>query len=238
MNVAWECDMSGNDKLVLLALADWANEDGVCWPSISKLCFKTRASERTVQSIIRRLVEDGQVTREERPGHGSLYKVHPRNSCTPADSAPPQDLPPTPAKVAPNTFKKHQNPPLPPLRAERGQARKGKGISQPREPICKDMDGECALAAAFRERALNTIGEGVYRNLIQPCEVVSVGSGLLLRAPSEMLCEVLLRRQHELSALAKSAGFTGFRIEAVPKGNRLPVRQSPSSPSRQSGGWQ
>ena len=72
MNIAWESEMSGNDKLVLLALADWANDDGYCWPSIPKLCFKTRASERTVQSIIKRLVDAGHVTRQERPGRGCM----------------------------------------------------------------------------------------------------------------------------------------------------------------------
>lgn len=53
---------TGNDRLVLLAIADRANDEGTdAWPSIETLAGKTRASESTVKRSIRRLVELGEL---------------------------------------------------------------------------------------------------------------------------------------------------------------------------------
>jgi hypothetical protein len=53
MTWAWKHSRaSGTDLLVLLALADWSNDGGFSWPSITVLAKKTRVSERTVQRSI------------------------------------------------------------------------------------------------------------------------------------------------------------------------------------------
>lgn len=60
MHSVWEgAPYKGGDLLVLLALADQANSDGICWPSVASLATKTRMSERHVQKVIRRLQSDG-----------------------------------------------------------------------------------------------------------------------------------------------------------------------------------
>ena len=51
-----------SDRFVLLALADYANDDGECWPSIAGLMAKTCMSERGVQTVLRRLVAGGFVS--------------------------------------------------------------------------------------------------------------------------------------------------------------------------------
>lgn len=48
--------------LVLLALADWADDDGICWPKISQLEVKTRQSERSVQYALAQLLKDGAIS--------------------------------------------------------------------------------------------------------------------------------------------------------------------------------
>jgi hypothetical protein len=108
MAEAWKLDLEPACKLVLLALADWANDDGLCWPSVNQLRTKCGVSERTVQAAIRKLCGAGFLSRDENPGKGVFYTVHPRKSCTPAKSAPPQNLRQTPAKSAPNTTNTHQ----------------------------------------------------------------------------------------------------------------------------------
>lgn len=100
MTAVWEIDLPASDKLVLLALADCANDEGGCWPSMATLVKKCSKGERTVQASIKSLVDGGHITREERPGKGCFYTVHPRNNCAPAKSAPPQKLTKTPAKSA------------------------------------------------------------------------------------------------------------------------------------------
>lgn len=90
MSAVWErSDISSTQKLVLLALADWANDEGLCWPSIDRLAQKTGMAGRSVQRIIRDLEQIGLVKRDEVAGKGNRYWVltpltdcHPRHSVT------------------------------------------------------------------------------------------------------------------------------------------------------------
>jgi Helix-turn-helix domain len=45
------------ELLVLLALADHARDDGLCWPSMRTIAKKARLEERSAQRIVRRLIE-------------------------------------------------------------------------------------------------------------------------------------------------------------------------------------
>lgn len=103
MSKVWDQDLPSTDKLVLLALADWSDDQGRCWPSIAQLKEKCGLSERSVQTIIQRMVKAGHLSRQEIVGKGVKYHVHPRSKCTPANSAPPQETADTPAAAAPNT---------------------------------------------------------------------------------------------------------------------------------------
>ena len=80
MDMVWQnaTDLQGNDLLVMLALADWANEQGACWPSVPKLAEKARVAERTVRYIIRRLEERGYIQIEEQRGrnHTNQYLLN------------------------------------------------------------------------------------------------------------------------------------------------------------------
>jgi len=100
------------ERLVMLALADHAGEDGTCYPSIRRLCERTGMSERTVQGHIKKLTQAGYLTVAANAGRGlaNLYHVNPTPAesaggkiCTPAKSAPPppQNLRLTPAESAP-----------------------------------------------------------------------------------------------------------------------------------------
>ena len=100
MSLAWEIVLPASDKLVLLALADYANDDGGCWPSMATLARKCSKGERTIQGAIKSLVEAGHMSRKETPGKGCHYTIHPRSNCAPAESAPPQKTAQTPAESA------------------------------------------------------------------------------------------------------------------------------------------
>lgn len=69
MSLVWErAPYAEGTLLVLLALADWADDGGFSWPSIDGLAHKSRLQRRRVQYIIRKLKSDGFLEIEEGGG--------------------------------------------------------------------------------------------------------------------------------------------------------------------------
>lgn len=101
MSAIWELPMLPTDKLVMLALADCANDEGHCWPSIATIARKSGASERSVQRAIRRAEEAGLLHREEVIGKGCKYNIDPRHCVTPVKVSPMSQCHPTPDTVSP-----------------------------------------------------------------------------------------------------------------------------------------
>lgn len=116
MSACWPLQgMSPAQKAVLISLADQANDDGYCWPSVGTIAKRTCLSERAVQGAIKWLQSANLMTASERNGTSSVYRLTPAayappqemrpaaNAPTPAASAPPppQMLRPTPADAAP-----------------------------------------------------------------------------------------------------------------------------------------
>ena len=66
MNWAWGRQLKPTAKLVLISLADAADDQGVCWPSVPTLARKCCTSTRTVQRILGELVEAGLLRAEPR----------------------------------------------------------------------------------------------------------------------------------------------------------------------------
>lgn len=107
--------MSPAQKSVLISLADQANDDGYCWPSVGTIAKRTCLSERAVQGAIKWLQSVKLMTANERNGTSSVYRLTPAayappQEMRPADAAPrgagnapppPQMLRPTPADAAP-----------------------------------------------------------------------------------------------------------------------------------------
>jgi hypothetical protein len=78
MSAIWEeADVSGAKLLVLLALADYANDNGICWPGVEALAKKARVSERYVRELLGGLESNGYIIRELNTGpYGvNTYKV-------------------------------------------------------------------------------------------------------------------------------------------------------------------
>lgn len=142
-----------SDMLVLLALADQANDEGVCWPAVSSVARRARLSPRAVQKILARLAAAGHITITNRLGgragktSTSTYRVHPiacpqraaekearlaRQAAGNAPATPPTDEPELPLLSDPSSEKKTGEPrsPVPPPRVN-GRADTG-------EPACID----------------------------------------------------------------------------------------------------
>ncbi|MDP5858584.1 helix-turn-helix domain-containing protein [Pseudomonas aeruginosa] len=168
MSACWPLQgMSPAQKAVLISLADNANDEGVCWPSVAKIAERTCLSERAVQQAIKVLNECKALSIEARQGRSTMFtvtpaafappqKVHPRRKCTPAASAPtpadaapppPQDLHPTPADAAPRTvIEPTREPSGNLLPADSGQP----DAERDRQQACRAIWS--AYAAAYQHR--------------------------------------------------------------------------------------
>lgn len=69
MNEVWSfAGPVGSSRLVLLALADNANDQGVCWPSVHTIAIKAGMTERNAQNVLQELIQDGWVVRNIQAG--------------------------------------------------------------------------------------------------------------------------------------------------------------------------
>jgi Helix-turn-helix domain len=89
MNEIWALDLTPSEKLLLLAMADHANDAGTrVYPSIERLVWKTGLGERTVYRTMRILEGDGIVVKEAQGG-GRGKTTHYRLVLEKADKQPP-----------------------------------------------------------------------------------------------------------------------------------------------------
>jgi len=122
LNTVWNASKSRlGSRLVMLALADYADERGHSFPSINKLMQKTALSERGVQESIKDLVDIGELTVKPNAGPNgvNIYCIIPPQNMRPADSdprtecgSPPQILRKTPANSAPKPSGTTKEPPI------------------------------------------------------------------------------------------------------------------------------
>jgi hypothetical protein len=153
MNWVWaNSPTSGNERLVLLALADACSRDdgSGCWPSAATIARKANISGRTVRRVINRLEADGHLIVHRgggRAGSTNSYTVvtggrvihSPGQNVPPdrlsggdtGDRPPPTELcPGTPdTAVSPDPPKNHQRTAAPP------------GEARPAATVVSDNDG-------------------------------------------------------------------------------------------------
>ena len=115
-----------SDVLILLALADWADDDGACYPSMQAISKKARLSDRTVQKRLSDLEEAGLVTRFVRVGRGrsNLYRLHLDRIAAWEPPQKPSDETPSPpvAVEKPEAASGYSSPETPKLTTENPEA--------------------------------------------------------------------------------------------------------------------
>lgn len=72
---AWRVPCAPTAKLVLVALADRANEAGECFPSSRDIIERTGLAERTIRLALRELEAMGALRSEFRAGRSTIYVV-------------------------------------------------------------------------------------------------------------------------------------------------------------------
>lgn len=63
---AFDQDLKPTPKIILLALADYANDSGECWPGINSLCEKAGVTRSTLKRNLQILENDSVIVRLER----------------------------------------------------------------------------------------------------------------------------------------------------------------------------
>jgi hypothetical protein len=85
MAYVWDhSQQTGTNLLMMLAIADMANDAGRCWPTMDRLAQKCRMERRQAQYLIKHLVEVGELLVEHGRGRGypSIYVVKGAAECT------------------------------------------------------------------------------------------------------------------------------------------------------------
>lgn len=89
---AWGAKVhSASQRLMLLAIAKYADEDCMAFPSVESLCADTCLNEKTAYKVLKELKELGVLTVEKRPTcNGNLYRIvhvgNPENGSTESGS--------------------------------------------------------------------------------------------------------------------------------------------------------
>ena len=81
LNLAWQVEgLTASEKLVLVALADRADDAGSCWPSLADIARRCCISGRFVRVALRSIEAAGHVTTQRcaGPKGANLFRVHPR----------------------------------------------------------------------------------------------------------------------------------------------------------------
>lgn len=109
-------------KLVLLSLADQANNEGWCWPSQAHTAKRCMISDRQLRTWLSRLEEQGLIEVHKRSGKSDMYRV-----LTPeADFHPPR-----------KSTSAHPGSPLPTNHKEPSKNQSSDTVSQkPKCPYC------------------------------------------------------------------------------------------------------
>ncbi len=103
MTAVWRLHLSAFDKLVLLSLADIADDQGRCYPSIMTLAEKCGMVDRSVRRSIERLEGIGRLRREMRSGRSTVYHITPDTESPLTQSQSCQKVTPDSLSVTPDT---------------------------------------------------------------------------------------------------------------------------------------
>lgn len=177
-------------KAVLMSMADNANDEGVCWPSVGYIVMRTCAGERTVQDAIKWLIKHGAITVSRRTGRSTVYTI------TPAKFAPPQDSHLRGANAAPRTvIEPKEEPSL---------------KDSPRPPEGATGRGRKKNSVTFKTfvDACQASGEkviGDYQPVLDYCEKAKL--------PAEFvnLCWAEFKRRHLPGGTAEGKRYTDWR---------------------------
>jgi len=195
----------GVDKLVLMSMADRADEAHCCYPSISRLTFDTELNRKTVQGAISRMVECGLILdtgkRKGRTGQVKVYQL-----VGVPDRYNPAQVKPVPRANAPINGSLTKNRPedsavITPVQPQIGN-----------EPI----KGIVSIAAS-KEPVYGVVKEPIYGLVKQPIYGLQNLSVESTKEPTSLKKQKLTKEKFE-SEKPKTEKYKGIELINLPDG--------------------
>lgn len=221
MTAVWKIEgLTTGQKMVLLSLADNANDDGVCYPSIPQIAKRCSQSEGGTIKIIKFLEKSGYLSKTTRPGKKTWYRLTiERGKPLTSDDPSPEMTPhlrcsnPSPEMTTPTTPIKNnrQEPSLVRARAREGTGEKKKSFTLPDWIPPQDWDEYEEMRRLIRKPMTNGAREKAVRRLD-----TLRGQG---HDPSSVLQQSVFNSWQGLFAIKHD------RLETGGQGNRQPIPQ-------------
>jgi hypothetical protein len=207
MNWAWRQVLKPVSRLVLMALADAADDKGVCWPSIATLAAKCDLSTRTIRRSIQYLVARDLLLVEQRHRRdgscsSNRYRLQLRGgdnvspAPVPRDRAPgPEGQCPSDVRVIPITTNRTVNQ-SPPLQETADSAAASKSVACGGGDL-SGLEYPKGLSAVERQEAANKLA-GLSTDLAQQLLdelTASISAGTIRTTPLAYLRGLIKRAQ-------------------------------------------
>ncbi|EON13422.1 helix-turn-helix domain-containing protein [Pandoraea sp. SD6-2] len=225
MSQCWPLEgMSIAQKAVLISLADNANDQGVCWPSIATIARRVCASDRAVQNAIKWLESAKVVAANRANGRHTSYTLTPAAYSPPKEmhpegNAPAKQIHPTPAGDSGDPRTGFGGPPneVPTNRKEPSVNRKGTVIG----------DGDAAAGVSSADSAeddgkpltiKDLVDEGIPRQIAKDWMAVRKGKKQTALTPTAWAA---VKREADKAGItvtaavthAVEAGWAGFKAK-------------------------
>lgn len=127
MSRVWDSSQhKGTKLLLLLAIADYTNDEGYAWPSIPTLAKKLRMSERYVQVAIRQLIKSKElkISYKSRGGSSNTFQVTVKEKPT-VRRASPRGIPHREARLTETVRRASPNPSRTVIKSPKGDLLRG-----------------------------------------------------------------------------------------------------------------
>jgi Helix-turn-helix domain len=178
MSKVWdEAPYNLGTLLVLLALADWADDEGLCWPKNAQLQKKTRLSERQVRNAMALLEAEKVITVvEESRGAGLPRKYQIGGQYLPPLKSTGGQILPKRGAISDSAIRKNRHEPSVNLKPPNPPFSKGGLSSRDRNNIAKELDRIASASIGMyvpdQEERTEQIIQCVAARLILPLEAV------------------------------------------------------------------
>lgn len=181
MTACWPLQMPSSQKSVLISLADNANDEGVCWPSVERIVERTCLTDRTVQKCLKWLEERAVISRQKRHKRSAVYTVTPENYQTwRRDDALPEDSSPEKSSPEKNASRPENGGGLDRKNVQfRPEAASPRTIKEPKEEPTRNQQGGASAPDVSETQGQKSAakGEGVSKpeDTLGVKELVAVG---------------------------------------------------------------